>query len=79
MKLSTLVFILIILLISIPLMMHYYVSQVRFILSGQHTHVSFVIDVGCLACRYNLTDKLQTKTDTRQLELWSQEDIVIDP
>ena len=36
----------------------------------------FVTDGGCLACRYDLTDELRTQTDTRQLELWSQEDIV---
>ena len=36
-------------------------------------------DGGCLACRYDLTDELRTQTDTRQLKLWSQEDIVLDP
>ena len=43
------------------------------------SRVSFVTDGGCLACRYDLTDELRTQTDTRQLELWSQEDIVLDP
>ena len=43
------------------------------------TRVSFVTDGGCLECRYDLTDELRTQTDTRQLELWSQEDIVLDP
>ena len=47
-----------------------------------HSHptlVSFVTHGGCLACRYDLTDKLRTQTDAGQLELWSQEDIVLDP
>ena len=39
------------------------------------TRVSFVTDGGCLACRY-LTDELWTQTDTRQLDPWSQDDIV---
>ena len=43
------------------------------------SRVSFVADGGCLACRYDLTDELRTQTDTRQLELWSQEDTVIGP
>ena len=32
------------------------------------TRVSFVTDGGCLACCYELTYKLRTWTDTRQLE-----------
>ena len=43
------------------------------------TCVSFVTDGGYLACRYDLTDEVRIQIDTRQLELWAQEDIVIDP
>ena len=45
------------------------------------TRVSSVTDSGCIACRYDLTEEIRTQTDTGQLqlELWSQEDIVLDP
>ena len=43
------------------------------------THVLFVTDGGCLVCATTTSKVILTQTDTRQLEAWSQEDIVLDP